>query len=285
MSSVTTKGSKKSKRKTQKKKGWRTAASSDRYELYELAVQEAGSEIAFFDRVYKERTGVLPKLLREDFCGTASVCAQWAKSRKENRAWGVDLCGDVLAWGKKRSIDPLAVQQRARVSLVQENVLTAKVPKVDILAALNFSYFIFKERRQLIEYFRAARAALRPRGVCVFDAYGGSEAHSEIQEERSLDGFVYVWDQNKYNPITGFVLNHIHFRFPDGSELKRAFSYNWRLWSLPEIQDALYEVGFKKVAVYWEGTDHSTSSGNGNFFPSTCGEACEGWIAYIVAER
>ena len=92
-------------------------------------------------------------------------------------------------------------------------------------------------------------------------------------------------DQNVYNPITSNVVNHIHFRFPDGSEIKRAFSYNWRLWSLAEIQDAMTDAGFTATTVYWEGTERDGNTGNGVFKPSMRGEACAGWIAYIVAEK
>jgi hypothetical protein len=67
--------------------------------------------------------------------------------------------------------------------------------------------------------------------------------------------------------------------------MKRAFTYHWRLYSLPEIQDCLREAGFSNVTVYWEGTNHKTGEGNGVFKPSRRGEACAGWIAYLVAEK
>jgi hypothetical protein len=81
------------------------------------------------------------------------------------------------------------------------------------------------------------------------------------------------------------VLNHIHFRFPDGSELRKAFTYDWRLWTLAEIQETLIEAGFVRPAVYWEGTVKKTGEGDGVFRRKTVGEACGGWIAYIVAEK
>ena len=150
---------------------------------------------------------------------------------------------------------------------------------------MNFSYFIFKERALLVQYFRRVFESLANDGLFICDGYGGSESHSEVEEERHLDGFTYVWDQNVYNPITSNVVNHIHFRFPDGSEIKRAFSYDWRLWSLAEIQDAMTDAGFTATTVYWEGTERDGNTGNGVFKPSMRGEACAGWIAYIVAEK
>lgn len=264
---------------------WRTAATSDPFELYELAVQEPTSEVKFFDRVYRERRGRLPATLREDFCGSAAVSAAWIRRRTGNRAVGVDLDPRILDWGTTRHLDSLTKRQRARVRLVRGNVLSASTPRVDVLAALNFSYAVFQSRAELVRYFRTARTRIAKGGIMVLDCYGGSEAHAEVEEERQLDGFTYVWDQSHCNPITGRVINHIHFRFPDGSQLRKAFTYDWRLWSIPELRDALSDAGFSETTVYWEGTERATGTGNGKFVPSERGEACEGWIAYLVADR
>jgi hypothetical protein len=67
--------------------------------------------------------------------------------------------------------------------------------------------------------------------------------------------------------------------------MTRAFSYEWRLWSLPEIREVLEEAGFKNVTVWWEGTEEDTGEGDGEFEPAERGEACPGWIAYFTAEK
>jgi len=268
-----------------KKSPARTAANSDRHELYELAVQSPEAEVEFIDRVTRKALGRRAQTLREDFCGTAFISAEWVAKRKNNRAIGVDLDPKVLKWGAKRLRDRLNAEQRTRLTMVEGDVRTTRSEPVEALCAFNFSYFIFKERAELIGYFRAARESLVPGGVLLLDAYGGSDSFVEMEEERQLDGFVYVWDQHKYNPITGDVVNHIHFRFPDGSEMKRAFTYRWRLWTLPELQDALAEAGFEEIAIHWEGTDEKSGGGDGVFRPSRKGEACAGWIAYITARR
>ncbi len=264
---------------------WRTAANSDRHELYELAVQEVVSECDFIDKTWRKMRGRLASTLREDFCGTAKACTEWARRRKTNHAIGVDLDESVILWGEHRHRANLPEPISSRITILQADVMTVETPAVETIVAMNFSYFIFKERATLVRYFRRVWESLADDGLFFCDAYGGSEAHSEVEEERHLDGFTYVWDQNKYNPITGDVLNHIHFRFPDGSEMKRAFTYAWRLYSLPEIQDMLREAGFASSTIYWEGTNHKSGEGNGIFRPSTRGEACAGWIAYIVAEK
>ena len=73
------------------------------------------------------------------------------------------------------------------------------------------------------------------------------------------------------------------FRFPDGSKIDRAFSYEWRLWSLPELTELLGEAGFSRSTVWWEGTGED-GEGNGEFSPESRGDADAGWVAYIVAE-
>jgi len=67
--------------------------------------------------------------------------------------------------------------------------------------------------------------------------------------------------------------------------MPRAFSYRWRLWTLPEIRELLGEAGFRDVVVYWEGTDEETEEGNGEWEVSTRGEACPAWVAYLVGMK
>ena len=138
---------------------------------------------------------------------------------------------------------------------------------------------------RLRHYFETARATLADPGMLVLDAYGGADALRCETERRKVGGFTYVWDQHSYDPITGAATNFIHFRFPDGSEMKKAFEYHWRLWTLPEIRELLNEAGFKDVVVYWEGTDDETEEGNGEFTVAKTGEACPGWVAYLVAKK
>lgn len=110
-----------------------------------------------------------------------------------------------------------------------------------------------------------------------------------LEERRDcVDGdgnaFVYIWDQAAFNPIDSCMTCNIHFEFADGSRIENAFSYQWRLWTLPEIREILLEAGFAKVEIYWEGTDEESSEGNGIYLPSEQGDADAGWVCYIVAE-
>ena len=153
-----------------------------------------------------------------------------------------------------------------------------------MLLAFNFSYWIFKERAALLKYFRQVRQSLVPDGLFILDAYGGYDAFREMRERQDFGRFTYIWEQAEYEPVFGHTTCHIHFAFPDGSRLKRAFSYHWRLWTLPELRELLQEAGYSKVIVYFEGIDEKTDAGNGVFTRAERGEADAAWIAYLVAE-
>jgi len=257
----------------------------DRHVLYQRAVQTVDVEIDFVDATYRKLRGRRAKVLREDFCGTANTACEWVRRRRDNQAYAVDLDASVLAWGREHNVNRLPPAARERIQLLNRNVLSARTPPVDIVLAMNFSYYIFKRREEMRRYFRSVRRSLARGGVFFLDCYGGYEAFKEMSERRRISKNVtYVWEQERYNPITGDIRCHITFRFADGSSMRRAFSYEWRLWTLPELREILQEAGFRRSTVYWEGTDERTGEGDGNFTPAEEGDADAGWICYLVAE-
>jgi SAM-dependent methyltransferase len=199
-------------------------------------------------------------------------------------AIGIDIDPAVLAWGRKHRLNGLTDEQRDRLTLIESDVLSVEAERVDVVGAFNFSYFLFKKRTVMLNYFRSVYDALNEDGIFFLDAFGGYEAFEEMKEKTKYEGFSYIWHQAKYYPVTGELLCHIHFKFPDGSRIKKAFTYDWRLWTLPEILELLDEAGFRKSTVYWEGTDED-GEGDGVFTPETKGEADAGWITYLVAEK
>jgi hypothetical protein len=254
---------------------------ADKHWLYEESVQNAEVEVEFIDHVYAEAFGRKPLLLREDFCGTANLCTEWVKLDPTKSALGVDYDEPTLQWGREHNLARLGERADA-VTLIQDDVRNVQDPKVDVLAATNFSWWGFKTRRELAGYLRNCHASLQPDGMMMMDCYGGPEAQVPQEEEREQDGFDYVWDQDTFNPITNEITCYIDFSFNDGSRLKRAFSYDWRLWSLPETCDLLKECGFSRTVVYWEGTDEDGEP-DGDFQPSTEGDLAPAWVAYILA--
>ena len=261
------------------------AQSADRHKLYELSVQDVDHEYEFVDTTFRKIRGRRANLLREDFCGTANMSCKWVKSRGKNHAIGVDIDPEVLDWGKTHNIAKLKPDARERIELIQQDVLKVKTVPVDVVTAMNFSYQLFKTREQLKDYFSSVRASLADDGILFMDAYGGYDSYREIKEKRKLKGFTYIWEQAHYNPISGEMTCYIHFKFPDKSKLRRAFSYNWRLWTLPELRELLDEAGFANVTVHWEGTDEETGEGDGIYSPATVGDADPSWVCFITAEK
>jgi SAM-dependent methyltransferase len=260
-----------------------SARTADRHALYQLAVQSPVEDVRFLRRVYRNARGREPLRLREDFCGTAFLCAAWVRGGPRYSAEGFDLSKETLRWGIEHNFPPLGEAAR-RILLHAADVRLPSTRPPDLRCAQNFSYFVFKRRSELLEYFTSARRDLAPRGMLVLDIYGGPEAMEEIEDVREVDGaFTYVWEQRRFLPATGDYEAHIHFRFPDRTEMRRAFSYDWRLWTLPEVKDALHEAGFERVDSYWEGTAQDGESGNGVFRRSERGENCPAWVTYLVA--
>lgn len=266
------------------KPGWITAKTADINDLYERSVQCPEAEVDLILQVWDDLRGRQPASVREDFCGTSAVAREWVQRIDSNTVICVDIDPDVLSWAQNRAGEVLTKEQQDRVSFIKHNIVSVDTDLVDCVLAMNFSYYAFKERKNLLEYFRSAHRGLVDGGLFLLDAYGGSDSFLEMDEERDLDGFTYVWDQHSVNPITGRVVNYIHFEFPDGSTIKKAFEYDWRFWTLPEIKDVLTDAGFSKVVVYWEGSD-GDGGGNGVWAIDDRGEACAGWVAYIVGVK
>ncbi|HEY4158127.1 MAG TPA: class I SAM-dependent methyltransferase, partial [Polyangiaceae bacterium] len=199
-----------------------SARSADRHDLYQRSVQDPVAEIYFMQRVFKALRKRAPLTLREDFCGTALLCATWVKRSREHHATGIDLEPSVLSWGTDHNLLPLG-QDAARVKLLQQDVRARSPGRFDIVCAFNFSYWVFKTRDELRNYFASVRRGLAKDGLFMLDAYGGWESHEPMLEPRKVaGGFTYVWDQDTFDPISHAVQNHIHFEFPDGTRLDKA---------------------------------------------------------------
>lgn len=260
-----------------------TAKNADKHVLYQLSVQDAKVEVDFIDQVYRALHRRRPARLLEDFCGSALICSEWVRRGRERNATGVDIDPKVLGWGKRNNVVSLGDAAR-RVTLLRQDVRDPIRAKFDVVCAFNFSYWVFRTREEMRRYFAHVRTQLGKDAFFVLDAYGGWEAQQPMQERRRIKGgFTYVWDQNQFDPITHEVVNYIHFEFKNGSKLKKAFSYHWRFWTLPELQELLAEAGFSRVDVYWDvSTDQDEDE---EFRPRLRASNQPGWLAYLVARK
>jgi SAM-dependent methyltransferase len=262
------------------------AERADRYVLYLKSVQSPDHEVGFFRRIYKSTYGSVPTRLREDFCGTAAVCCEWVRGHPERRALGIDIDPVPLAWGREHNLTTLPETARCRVTLKCDDARRVAGPKADIVAAQNFSFQCFTTRGELKQYFKAAYGNLARRGLLMLDLMGGPECLEEDREEiKSFRGYKYVWEQTRFDPITHACEYFIHFRFPDGSALEKAFHYRWRLWTIPEIRELLAEAGFRRADVYWEDTDRRTGRGNDVYRRREHASSDAAWVCYIVGVK
>jgi len=256
-------------------------------DLYELCVTEPIRLIRFLDAAH----GRKPKILREDFSGSGALARCWAGSHRSRSSIAVDIDPGVLALA--------AAQQR-----VSPEVADAKRSKsrADIIAATNFPIGYQQSRAALIQYLRNAKKSLKPGGIFVCDLYGGRDAFSPgkiIQMLRAPNAnpwsgelVEYTFEQRAADPLSGLVLDALHFRVWKNSnkskkpdlELRDAFVYHWRLWSLTELADVMKESGFRTIEIYDRLGDALDSTGKLHLRPVDQDNPLdENWVVYAVA--
>lgn len=255
----------------------------DKHTYYEKAVQNPQNEVEFFNEKFQELRQRQPYTLREDFCGTADISCRWVDQGADYSAWGVDLDPDPIEYGKKHHLSPLSEQAQKRMHYIEGNVLNSNTPKVDITFAFNFSYFIFKKRKELLEYFKAAYDSLKDDGVFFIDLFGGPDSITEMTDVIKHDGFKYYWECQKFNPMNNHCRFAIHFKLKGEKKRKDVFTYEWRMWGMAELRDLLEEAGFKKTVAYWEEDDDEDEGGNGVFYSTEEAEQCDAWVTYVAA--
>jgi len=266
----------------------------DLHYLYEASVQGVETDLDFAVRIFKKKNGRKPNDLREDFCGTAALACEWVSRSPQHRAWGVDFDGPTLDWGIAHNVSQLG-PKTGELNLICADVLKVKTPPVDLVMALNFSYCVFKTRDILRTYFKQVCGALKTDGLFILDIYGGTEAVGTKLEPRKVDAFTaadgtkvpsfkYIWDQSEYNVIDHHVINYIHFEIPRIGKVQKAFAYDWRLWTLPELQELLIETGFKSAEIYLHDWTKDGESDD-IYRRRTRYENALGWVAYVVGVK
>jgi hypothetical protein len=260
-----------------------------KYFLYENSVQSPEAHVELLAQI---ASAMAPKKvfrrMREDFCGTFLISCEWVKTHPQNTALGLDLDPEPVAYGKKTHWSRLTGDQRRRLRIEQRNVISVTRPRVDLVVAANFSFYIFKRRSLLLEYFRKVRASLSQGGLFILEMAGGPGMIQSMREWKPVyvrsgsarKRFTYVWDQLSFDPITHDVRYAIHFHV-GGRKIESAFEYDWRLWTIPEVRDALIEAGFKGTAVFWE-TEDENGEGTGEYELRQNGDNAVSWIAQVV---
>lgn len=257
-----------------------------RYDLYEWCVQSPEMQARFLRALHGGR----PRVMVEDFCGPASIARAWSLLGSGYAAHGVDRDAEPLTHALLRASEQRIPE--GRFSVARADVLRTLCPKegADVIAAFNFAVCELHDRRRLLSYLRRVRNRLKPKGIFACDVYGGVDSYSpgtSVRKIRTPVGRVeYTWQQRRADPLSGRVENAMHFRIGAARPLRNAFVYDWRLWSVPELLDALTETGFRSVQVhlsYGEAID-----GSGNPVPTAAepwSEAGDRYVAYVVGRR
>jgi hypothetical protein len=280
---------KKKSRKTRKVSGLsKSQYTKLKYRLYEKSVQSPKVHIDLVEGIARRLRKKPTRRLREDFCGTFLLCCEWVKRNPNYFALGLDLDPEPVQFGKIHHYSQLSRDEKKRLQIQTADVRIPTTPRSDLIIVGNFSFFIFQDRKNLIRYFKSCLQSLSQEGLLILELAGGPGMITASRERRTVrlgkdEKALYVWHQKSFDPILRRAEYAIHFRLPSGTWMKDAFTYDWRLWTIPEIRDALADAGFKKSFVYWE-TDHQ-GEGTGEYALSETGDNAFAWIAYIVGMR
>ncbi|MEZ6244355.1 MAG: hypothetical protein R3B57_15095 [Phycisphaerales bacterium] len=250
----------------------------DRFDLYELCVQSPKDLAPLLRAIH----GGKPRTLGEDFSGTAALSHEWVEADPQARAIATDL-------------DPEALDRHARhdrIVKLARDVRAVNDP-CDVLFVGNFSIGYLHTRGELVEYLRHALRRINQGGAFVCDTYGGESAFllGSVHRPHPMPGgriCRYTWEQRHADPTTGMVTDVIHFRVERAGviehEIMDAFVYEWRLWSVPELRDAMAEAGFRQTQVYAKLADAMDDEGNAYVEPVMDAESelDESFIVLVV---
>lgn len=254
--------------------------SPSRFDLYEWCVQAPEMQARFLRALH----GGSPRSLCEDFCGPASIARAWARLDPRYSSAGVDRDPEPIAHAMERAREQGITPAKFRAVRADVRKTTQRA---DAIAAFNFAVCELHDRASLLAYLRRVRRRLKKRGIFACDTYGGHDAFvpgSSSRRIRTPIGTVgYTWEQRDADPLTARVANAIHFQLPRARVMRDAFLYDWRLWSVMELREAMIEAGFSSTEVhlsYGEAID-----GDGNPIPIAAqpGDAdLDQYVAYVV---
>lgn len=250
-----------------------------KYFFYEHSVQSPKLHVKLLRKWYKELKGRHPKTLREDFCGTFAISHEFVSCSKDNRAWAIDLDTEPLMYGMRERLLKSPLELQNRLELLRQDVRTATRPQVDLAVACNFSFQVFQDEKNLGTYFNAVHRSLNTDGIFILEVAGGPGFIEKTKDYRKVRAgrlsWRYIWDQQFFDPITRRSKYAIHFEPKNAKPMKNAFTYDWRLWTIPELRHHLSEAGFKETCVFWEVAENE-------YVRSESGENDFAWIAHVV---
>ncbi|TPX30743.1 hypothetical protein SmJEL517_g05761 [Synchytrium microbalum] len=207
------------------------AATCNKHELYAQSVQAVDTEVVNLIAMRRQISSSLQTALslREDFCGTAVLCHAWCSSFISRVAYGIDNDPAVISYARTHTLNGDDASSRVQLTLgsvtTPRHEFKTRIPRVDIIAGLNYGICYFYTRKELLLYLTRCRDGLR-------------------------NGGAYIFEQSPINPMTNLVAMKLHFSFSDGSQLRNAFGYDFRIWTIPEVREAMNDAGFRNIHVW-----------------------------------
>lgn len=281
--------------------------SPDVLELYRWAVQDPETHATVLRVMYERlRPGLHATVLREDFAGTSAEAVAWVSLKEGRRAFAIDLDGPTLAWARRRAERILGARAE-NITFIEGDSMRlgpshGDVGRADIISVLNFSILYLRDEGALRSYLEHARECLSPTGIVVLNSFGGPGAvreettrHRVVPTPRSpreaaMAPFDYLWEVRAYDAPSRTIECLIHFQLDHAGgkrEVRDAFRYEWRMWSLSELVDVCSSAGFSNVQI-WRHTYDPSKGAAGIFLGAVDAAAIDGmdqWTAYVVAAR
>ncbi|KAJ1286304.1 hypothetical protein BS78_03G343400 [Paspalum vaginatum] len=215
--------------------------------------------------------------------------ARLVKQKFSDLMQGLDVNKDNGSSGSASCEQPGLADSKCLANLTMSEVA---FPGRDIICAFNYSCCCLHSRKDLVLYFRHACSALSKRGgIFVMDVYGGTSSERKLRLQRKFPGFTYFWEQEEFDIISRQTRISLHFQAGKKQMMRHAFTYHWRLWSIPEIKDCLEEAGFKYIHVWIREMPNTQSSGNAKEYNANRDVKYEesqrfnqgdAWNAYVV---
>jgi SAM-dependent methyltransferase len=248
-----------------------------RHLLYQKSVQNPKREIEFYIKQFRNVFNKIPLKFREDFCGTGLLCCEWVKSNVLNTAIGIDYDLDTINFGIENNVNYLS-SGSDRVKLIHQNVLDPfdNLEKFDIICSMNYSHFLLTKRKDLVKYFKNVKSNLNTKGMLLMDFFGGAHVYDYHTHNNLSEIYKYIGEQmNILNNITVISLNFKN----DKNNFEPFFKYNFRVYTLIELKEALEDAGFNKFKIFIKDIDEEDRENNfieyedisfeGVYFPGT----------------
>ncbi len=113
---------------------------------------------------------------------------------------------------------------------------------------MNYSHFLLVKRFQLVKYFSNVITNLNSRGIFIIDLFGGSHIFEDHKYDKSCSD-VYQFTGSNINILNNISKCALNFK-EKKNKYRNLFNYNFRVYSIIELIEALEEVGFNYFKLY-----------------------------------